>query len=767
MQYVWQTPGDPAQGYQGQVAKTLKESKPWWRPPHQAPQGAPNVVVILLDDLGFSDFGCFGSEIATPHIDALAGQGLRFTGYTTVPMCTPARAAMLTGKNPHAVGCGWLTHNNPGYPGYQAGEITSDAPTMPELLRGLGYGTYGVGKWHNTADYHIGAGKDRSSWPLQRGFDRFYGFMGAETHFFSPNHLIEGNELVSRDAYEPGYYSTRDWTDRAIGYLRAHRGSAPDKPFFLYLAHNAPHVPLHAPAEAIAHYDGVYDSGWDRMRELRFERQRLMGLIGQDWRLSQSNPGVPRWDEVPPEQRPLMAHYMQVYAAMVEVVDQQVGRLVAELKALGVFDNTLILLTSDNGANSIGGPEGAVNMQEKRMAMGNPADMAKAALQAHADGTLGDANSYPAYPVGWANCSNTPFRFYKRTPMNGGIRVPMVMSFPARVQDPGALRRQWIHVTDTLPTLLDLLGAQYPDHFKGQATRGMDGASYLPLFSDPQAPAARTRQAYELEGNRGMIVHPWKIVSLQAVGGKLKLDNWLLFNLDDDPTECDNLAEQHPDVLLALISEFDEDAARNHIYPLDNRDLRKVLAVPPFLEAQYSAVHHFYPGVETVPTQSFSPLIADRDYRIDVSFAWEADQEGVLLAIGDKAAGLCLFVQESHVVLAYSFGRGNERQCRIALTPGAQALTLEHTAPGGMRGQGLLSLNGVPAQEPLNMSPTFLRLGGEGLDVGLDRRRKVSAACEGRGVYAYSGRIDCVTLTPGAQAPGSFANRPEALAQWD
>jgi arylsulfatase A-like enzyme len=357
---------DPGRDYAGTVGKTLKESKPWWRGQRQARASAPNVVVFLLDDLGFSDFGCFGSEIRTPNIDALAAGGLKFTGYTTVPMCTPARAALMTGKNPHSVGCGWLTHANPGYPGYQAGEISKDAPTIPELLRDNGYSTYAVGKWHNTPDYNVTSGADRASWPLQRGFDRFYGFLGAETNSFSPGQIIEGNDFACNESYPDNYYSSNDWTDHALRYVRGHLASSPERPFFLYVAHNAPHVPLQAPPEDIARYDGVYSEGWDVVRKARFVRQKLMGLIPESWRLPAASPGVVNWDDIAPEQRPVMAHYMQLYAAMVDNIDQNIGRLVNELKAMGVFESTLIVLTSDNGASSIGGPDGAANIFEKR-----------------------------------------------------------------------------------------------------------------------------------------------------------------------------------------------------------------------------------------------------------------------------------------------------------------------------------------------------------------------------------------------------------------
>lgn len=510
--------GDPGHGYRGTVGKTLKDSKPWWGPSRQAPKGAPNVVVILLDDLGFSDLGCFGSEIRTPNIDALAAGGLKFTGYTTIPMCTPARAALMTGKNPHSVGCGWLTHANPGYPGYQGGEISKDAPTLAELLRDQGYSTYAVGKWHNTSDYNVTAGADRASWPLQRGFDRFYGFLGAETNFFSPGQLIEGNDFACLDEYPENYYCSNDWTDKALRFVKGHIASVPDRPFFLYLAHNAPHVPLHAPPQDIERYAGTYAQGWDMVRKARFAKQQLMGLIPDSWRLPNASPGVLNWDDVPAEQRPVMAHYMQLYAAMVDNIDQNVGRLVSELKAMGVFDNTLLMLTSDNGASSIGGPEGAANIMEKRITQKEDPGLATAML---ASGQLGGADSYPAYPVGWGNCSNTPFRFYKRTPMNGGIRVPLVVSYPDGISDPGAVRTQWVHVTDTLPTVLELIGASYPAQFNGYATRALDGMSYLGVLRSGGAAHPRTRQYYELEGTEATSTGPGRSPLCSPLGRRL------------------------------------------------------------------------------------------------------------------------------------------------------------------------------------------------------------------------------------------------------
>lgn len=751
------------QAFMGRIGKTLKDSEPWWPLRREAPPDTPNVVVVLLDDLGFSDFGCYGSEIRTPNIDGLAQAGLRFVNYTTVPMCTPARAALMTGKNPHAVGCGWLTHNNPGYPGYQAGEIAKDAPTMAELLRERGFSTYAVGKWHNTADYNVTPSGSRDAWPLQRGFDRFYGFLAAETNYFAPGQLIEGNTFIDVDEYPDGYYCSDDWTDKAIHWLKDHQGASPDKPFFLYVAHNAPHVPLQAKPEDIRRYAGAYGQGWDQIRKQRHARQVADGLIPPDWPLSGRSPNIPAWDSLDAETQQLYAHYMEVYAAMVDNVDQNVGRLADFLRDAGMLDNTIFIVTSDNGASSIGGPQGAANIFEKRVTGTEPEGLAESMMR---DGKLGGVQSYAAYPVGWGNASNTPFRLYKRTPMNGGIRVPYVMHWPRGIADAGAIRRQWIHVTDTLPTLLELVGARYPEVFSSLPTGGPNGRSFHGMLAQSGHPAARDRQHYELEGNRGYIRGQWKIVSLQPPGAAIDLDNWMLFDLAADPTECEDIAKAHPDLLAALIAEFEADAEANYIYPLDNRDNRRVLAVPPFMEKAYASARTFRPGTSTVPTAIVSPLIADRDYDLECQFSYEPGQEGVLLAFGNSFGGLTIFVQQGQLHIVYN---GGQRQAELAggqLSAGNHVLALVHRAPGGRRGSGAISLNGTPLGD-LDMSPTILRLTGEGLDVGCDRRLKVSDRYGTRGAFPYAGGIRLVRLTPGQQAADSPANRPERLAQID
>ena len=760
-----QRPGDPGAGYQGTVGRTLGESTPWWPPQVAAPRGAPDVVLILLDDLGYSDFGCFGAEICTPHIDALAAHGLRFSQYTTVPMCTPARAALLTGKNPHAVGCGWLTFNTPGYPGYQAGEISGDAPTMAELLRSHGYSTYAVGKWHNTAEYNVAPAADRASWPLQRGFDRFYGFIGGETHYFAPAQLVEDNALVDRDTYPADYYCSDDFTDTAIRWVTSHVSSSPEKPFFLYLPFNAPHAPLQPKRADLARYAGAYDAGWDIVRAERVERQRALGLHARAFAMPGRSPGVPAWNDVAAERRTLYARYMELYAAIVDNVDQNIGRLKDHLTRLGRLDNTLFIVTSDNGANGIGGVDGAVNNLAKRLTRTEDPDVVRRALD---DGRLGAADTWPAYPLGWTDVSSAPYRLYKTTTMNGGIRVPFVAHWPAGIRDEGAVRHQWMHVTDVLPTLLDVLDVLYPERFGDHPTRSMDGVSARPLFASGDARPARTQQHYELAGNRGFIRDGLKIVSLQAPAKPMDLDNWMLFDLVNDATEVQDLAGSNPSKLAELVAAFDADAAANYVYPLDNRDVRRSLTIPPFRDAACALPRTFYPGSTSV-LSVVAPLVADRDYRIECEFTHAGTDTGVIFALGDPLAGMALFARRGSLAFVYHGGNGRPVMCDgLPLRSGPNRFELRHHALGERRGTGEIVMND-DACATLDMSPTtILGLGvGEGLDIGLDRKQHVTPLYGSEGGNRYTGCVDHVRIEPGAHPPDSNANRPERDAQRD
>lgn len=751
----------PSSTFAGRIGRTLSESLPHWNAPVRPVPGSPNVVVILMDDMGYSDLGCYGGEIDTPNIDALAAGGLRFTNYTTVPMCTPARAALLTGKNPHSVGCGWLSHNDPGFPGYK-GEISPDAPTLAELMRSRGYSTLAAGKWHNTYDRNNFPGGDTSSWPIQRGFDQFYGFMGPETSYFQPDNMMEGNHPADVLRYPEGYFAPDDYTQRALEWLTHHRTCAPDKPFFLYLAFQTPHGPLHAKPEDLARYKGRYDMGWDAARQQRYDRQREAGLIEPNAGFAPRNPGVPAWAGLKADEQALFARYMEIYGALVDNADQNIGRVVDFLRETGQLDNTLILLTSDNGANAVAGPAGVMNLVGRRVGAVEDMALNQRLLK---EGRVGDEDTYICYPTGWTQVSNTPYRFFKRLPMAGGIRVPLVAHWPKGIRDQGALRRQWVHVTDIVPTLMEVTGAALPEDFNGYRTRALDGRSFAGMLQDAQALAIRDRQYYELQGNRAYISGAWKIVSLQTPDKDIDLDNWMLFDLAKDPAEIKDLAQAHPDIVRRLVAEFDAEAGANYVYPIDTRDERRNPHVPPYELDRLLTPRDFYRTGQSIPSLVVSPLVCDRSYVLNAKFDWAAGNEGILFALGDRFCGLVVFVEDGALHCIYQWWHSPRTLSPIALAAGPQDFEFSYRALGARKGHATLSLNGTRHHHEADLSPTMLRVPSCGMSIGISRRLSVSERYEHRGAFAYGGRITRVRIEPGELAPGSLLEPSEEVVQ--
>lgn len=753
--------GNPQDQFKGKASRLLKDSSPWWpQTPLEKSHGKPNVVIIYLDDLGFSDLGCFGSEIETPNIDALAAQGLRFANYTTVPMCSPARAALLTGKNPHSVGCGWIAHSNPGYPGY-SGEIAQDAPTLAEILKDQGYTTMMVGKWHNTWSHNVYDAGDRRSWPLQRGFHKFYGFLDAETNYFNPHCVYEGNQVALIDQYPEDHFATDDWTNRALAWMREHHASDPQHPFFLYMAYNAPHMPHQAKPADKAKYKGRYAEGWDAFRQSRLKRQQELGILDDHHVLGHLPDGVPAWDALPVDKRELFCSYMELYAGLVDNIDQNVGRVVAFLKQSGQLENTIIILSSDNGANAVGGLEGSPNSLGTREGFQVPLEKSLALARS---GQLGTEETSAIYPLGWTQVSNTPFRYFKRTPMNGGIRVPFVMHSPRHIAEKGAIRKQWIHVTDVAPTLLDLLDIVHPDQSHGFASRKPDGTSFAALLADKDMPTQRSRQHYELEANCALIDEGWKLVSLQKMGQPIVDDNWMLFNLQEDPCENHDLAAQHPEKVKAMAQLFDQEAKANAVYPLDNRGNLRALSLPPYLEEFTHTPRTFFPGMQSIGRAVVAPLIADRSFQIECHFDWQAGQQGVIFAMGDQFVGLAMYIQSDKVNMVFHRWMSPLELPGVALSLGQQSITFDYEALGKRQGRGRLLVNGA-ASEWVNLSPTMIGFHFEGMDVGLDRRQRTSHRYADKGTFPYAGTIDRVVILPGAQAEDSICNRIEARAQ--
>lgn len=756
-------PGYP--GFPGHVGRTFAGSDGWWPPRPEPPTGAPNVVVMLVDDLGLADVGCYGSEIATPHLDALAARGLRFRDFHSTPMCSPTRAALLTGCNPHAVGVGTVAHSDAGFPGY-AMELADDAVTAAEVFRANGYSTFMVGKWHLSKDSDQSAAGPRHSWPLQKGFDRFYGFLDAFTNLHQPHRLVEDNHAVEVDTYPDDYYLTDDLTDRAIAMIRETKASDPTKPFFLYFAHGAVHAPLQAKADDIARYRGRYEAGWDALRDERYARQAELGVIPEGAVMAPRNAepdnDVPAWDDLSADEQALFARHMEVYAGMVDSIDQNLGRLVEALVDLGVFEDTIIIFTSDNGASREGEATGT-SAYYVHLLQGDDldADLARIDL-------LGGPQTTPHYPRGWAMAGNTPYRLYKINTHRGGHSVPFVVSWPAGLDESlgGGIRPQYTHVTDVLPTLIDVIGLDRPTERAGRPARPFDGTSFAPVLRDPAAPATRTEQVYEMIGHRGFYRDGWEIVTLHRPLTPFSDEEWELYDLRTDPTELVDLAAEHPERVRELAEAWEAAAWANQIYPLDEGSQVKYL-IRPARSDVYKQPVRVPLGTPTLERWRSVQLIWFRACTMAVELDYRAGEQGVLFAHGDQGSGYALYVLDGELVYAHNDGRGRVRTLSGGPVPdGTRSIVCGKTAPGGNVWDVTLSVDGELRGTLAGVPMLYGMAPFEGITVGRDPRSPVSWELYERfGSFAWSAAdggpasLRAVTFTPGPSAPDA----PDAL----
>ena len=733
------------EGFPGKIGRTREESAPHWNIPTPARKGAPNVVVVFMDDLGWSDIGCYGSEIETPHIDGLAQRGIRLNHYTTHPICSPARAALLTGRNAHSVATGWLVNNDPGFPGY-SGDLPLDAPTIAETLKAAGYATAMVGKWHNSPN----GATPNHTWPTARGFDRFYGFLEGETSYLFPARIMHNNVVAPIDEYPEGYYATDDWMDKALGFVTDMRNHNPVQPFFLYVANNAVHGPLQAKEPDLAKYRGRYEEGWDVLRARRLERQKALGIVPADAALSERDPSVPAWDAVPENQKRMFVRYMETYAAVLDCADQNVGRLVAHLTEIGELDNTIILFSSDNGGTSSAGATGMLNFN-RRFAGLPPASVDHDVTNAE---WIGTGKAMALYPTGWAQVSNTPFPSYKTFTGGGGRRVSCIVSWPAQLQDAGAIRGQFGHVTDVMPTILDLCGVPPLAVSHGKPAQPMQGASFAEALRSPANPPARTEQYYECWANRAFYRDGWVAVSLQVKGQAINFDNWSLHHHAEDFSESINLGPQHPQKLKELVEAFDAAAWQNMVYPLDGRSpAQKFNQLAPHQRPPAGGVRRFMPGGQSVHRGIIVPLIGDRTFKITVRCLHGAVDQGVLFAIGDIAGGMVCYIEGGRLKLTYNgFGEVTE-VVGPGVTAGERRIALDFEALGKRQGRARLLVDDA-ATDWGELSPTMLGGFHEGLDIGLDRRGPVDWRLkDAYGAFRYGGVIHDVVIASGAFAP--------------
>ena len=562
---------------QGRIGRTFADSSPHFPEPVRARAGAPNIVYVLYDDLGFSDFGCFGSEISTPTVDRLAAEGVRYTNFHVTPLCSPTRAALLTGRNHHATGMGMLPNFAMGYPGYR-GELHHSTATVAEMAQTQGYTTFGVGKWHLTPMNHFTGAGPFAQWPLQRGFDRYYGTPDGMTNQWKPD-LIEDNHWVEQPD-DPDYHFTADIIDRSIDYVHDHRNGDAEKPFFLYVAFCAPHFPHHVPRSYIDKYVPVFEKGWDATRADRLARQKELGIVPEDTVLPESNPGVKAWDDYAPDDQEAMVRLQAAYAGMVEHTDEHLGRLVAALEEMGELDNTLFVLFSDNGASQEGGEVGSVNSMKFFTGYNTPEEEL-AETKANLD-LIGTETLINNYATGWSMAGNTPLKRWKQDTHGGGVRSPLVVRYPVEITDPGSIRTQFHHAIDITPTALDVAGMVAPETVKGVAQKPVDGQTMRYTFAAPEAPTTKTVQYFEMNGQRAIWQDGWKAVThhdpmlglVFVLSGEaarttdFDTDTWELYHVDSDWNEVHDLAEQEPERLAAMVALWWSEAERNDVLPL-------------------------------------------------------------------------------------------------------------------------------------------------------------------------------------------------------
>lgn len=711
--------------------------EPVYAKPVQAPAGAPNIVVILLDDLGYSDFGAYGSEIHTPAIDKLADEGLRYNNFTSTALCTPSRAALLTGLNQHSTGSGWHYTGDRGQPGYR-GDLSLDTPTIAEHLKLHGYGTIAVGKWHQVATKDSTPGGSFHNWPTHRGFDQFYGFIGGQESQFFPGSLAEGTTYI-KPPTDGSFYLPDALTDKAIAMIRNQRLSDPNKPFLLWYATGAMHTPHHTEPGDRAKYAGRYDEGWDKIREERLARQKKSGLVPSNAKLAPYNPGVVPWASLSADQKKMYARFQENYAAFLDRTDQNIARLIAYLKENGQYDNTIFIVTSDNGASRVVGVEGEANVATGYSA-GTPGTNAD--NLPYYD-TLGDWNTFPNYPHGWAQVSNTPLREGKRTTDGGGTRVPMIIAWPKGIKAHGEVRGQFHHVNDIVPTLLDVLKVAGPTQFNGLPTKPIEGVSMAYSFAAEKAPSAKHEQYYEIEGNRAYYADGWRLVSRRVDGSKYYENPWRLYNLKQDFSETNDLAAKYPEKVRELEAKWWQAARRYQVLPLD--DSTMLSRTFRSSTAKGAARYTFYPTDPTIKPAS-QPALRGAAFRIQAQITRKSAQDdGVLVAVGDVAAGWSFYIKDGRLV--YEQNRksdGVRLQSERAVPVGASVVSLvvqpDVSGPGGV---GTLQIDGADAG---SVVIPHIVPGGytEGMEIGRD---ELTAAAPGyTAPFTFSGTITRVDL---------------------
>lgn len=749
--------------FKGTIDIDIRDSVPDWEPYRQpmAPEGAPSVLYVVLDDVGFSAMEPFGGLIETPNINRIAQRGLTYTQFHTTALCSPTRSCLLTGRNHTTNGMACITEAASGFPNSN-GHIPFECATIAEVVGELGWNTYMVGKWHLCAEDEMNIASIKRQWPLGRGFERFYGFLGAETNQWYPD-LVYDNHPVEQPSYpEDGYHFTTDITDKALEFIRDAKAVAPDKPFFLYYAPGACHAPHHAPRQWIEKYAGKFDMGYEAYREVVFQRQLKSGVVPPYAELTPIDPyagqksadgrGWPEADTVRPwaslsaDERRLFARMAEVYAGFLSHADHELGRLLDYLEESGQLDNTIVVVVSDNGASGEGGPNGSVN--ENKYFNGLP-DTVEENLKLYDD--LGGPKAYNHYPTGWAWAFNTPFKLWKRySNWEGGTADPMIVSWPAGIDAAGELRHQYVHAIDIVPTLFETLGVELPEAVKGFTQHPLEGTSFAATFHDPTVDTGKNTQFYSMLGTRAIWHKGWKASAVTSAApeawGGFAQQRWELYNTKTDPTECHDLAAEEPAKLQELIALWWAEAGAHQALPLESRGAIDILLTPRPQLSRDRDRYVYYPGGAEIP-ESVTPNIRNRSFTIAVELdVTTPEANGVLFSQGACFGGHSLYVKNGRLKYVYNFAGELEQMVESSesLPVGHVIVSATFDRDDGHNTptEGTLTLHirdRAVGSARIKTQPGKFSLAGEGLNVGSDGGEAVTSDYDGEAPWRFAG----------------------------
>ncbi len=737
--------------FKGKIAESYKDSKPDFPQPVKAPKGSPNVLIILLDDVGFGMCSTTGGPVPTPHLDKLAKNGLTYTRFHTTALCSPTRAALLVGRNHHSCGTGVIIEMGTGYPGY-TGIIPRNCATIAQILQMLGYSTSMFGKWHNTPEPDISPAGPFDRWPTGLGFDYFYGFNQGETHQYYPTLYRNTTPVPQPKSPEKGYHFTTDMTDEAIAWIRNVRAADPQKPWFSYFSTGAAHAPHHAPKEWRDKYQGKFDHGWDKQRALTHAQQLKMGMIPKGTKLTPRPKEIPAWADLKDDAKKVYLRLMENYAAFMAHTDHEVGRLIDSLRDSGELDNTLIMyIVGDNGPSGEGGLEGTFS--ELASLLGVQLGLESTINRID---EIGGPTSEPHVPVGWAWAMSAPFQWVKQVASHfGGTRNPMIVHWPKGIKAKGEIRTQFHHVIDVVPTILEACKIAEPKEVNGIAQKPIEGVSMLYSFDDAKAKDRRRTQYFEMFTNRGIYHDGWMACSrfglawdTESRRGDFTKAPWELYHIDEDFSQADDLAAKHPDKLKELQAKFLKEAEKYDVLPLDPRFAERL--DPRNRIAGEARTKWTYNGNQVWLPEPVGPQIFPRAHTITAELTIpKGGAEGVVTCAGAFSAGWSLYVKDGKANFRYTFFDIADVTIpgTKALPEGKVTVKTEFMPDGSKEGGGALKLfvNGAPAGEG-KLKRSIFRHGLEPFEVGRDSITPIDPAYRDRGTFEFTGRIDRVTF---------------------